>query len=288
MDLHDLCFCRGLLVFKGICVCINCLFARIPPAGKRKAVAGGSRQFRLAPYNNQPPISFIASTLCRLPICRFTKRLLYLPFLAIRMNKLDRPAKIPPPVGEAYSIASTQEFERIYERLYPRLCAFASLILHDRSAVEDVVQEAFLSLWKRRRELIIHTSVDHYLMRSVYNLALQHHTRIHQQQPLSDLFPKGTEGEGWPEGFSDEEVRRLEMVHTAIEQLPEQCRRIFLLNKREGLRQKEIAAMLSLSIKTVDTQITRAVRKIKEYVQLRQLHKKETTANAKDAIFTQK
>ena len=46
--------------------------------------------------------------------------------------------------------------------------------------------------------------------------------------------------------------------------------------------------MLSLSIKTVDTQITRAVRKIKEYVQLRQLHKKETTANAKDDIFTQK
>lgn len=211
-----------------------------------------------------------------------------MPFLAIRMNKHDRPAKIPLPVGEVYSIASTQEFERIYERLYPRLCAFASLILYDRSAVEDVVQEAFLSLWKRRRELIIHTSVDHYLMRSVYNLALQHHTRIHQQQPLSDLFPKGTEGEGWPEGFSDEEVRRLEMVHTAIEQLPEQCRRIFLLNKREGLRQKEIAAMLSLSIKTVDTQITRAVRKIKEYVQLRQLHKKETIANAKDDIFTQK
>ena len=178
--------------------------------------------------------------------------------------------------------------EDLFRLNYRPLCMFALHYLQDADLVEDVVQEAFLSLWKRRRELIIHTSVDHYLMRSVYNLALQHHTRMHQQQPLSDLFPKGTEGEGWPEGFSDEEVRRLEMVHTAIEQLPEQCRRIFLLNKREGLRQKEIAAMLSLSIKTVDTQITRAVRKIKEYVQLRQLHKKETTANAKDDIFTQK
>lgn len=210
-----------------------------------------------APDLAHPPIT----------ICAFPQRCLPLSLhlFVARMKKLEHAKEVSSPHNEAYSIANTQEFERIYARLYPRLCAFAFMILHERSVAEDVVQEAFLSLWKRREELVIHTSIDHYLMRSVYNLALMHHVRDPHRVPMPEGRLGGGEDEA-VEGFSDEDLYRLAQVQHAIDALPEQCRRIFLLNKREGMRQKEIAALLSLSIKTIDTQITRAVRKIREYL----------------------
>lgn len=184
------------------------------------------------------------------------------------MKKEDSHAPFPltGSSGEEFVVGGAREFERLYERLYARLCAFAFMVLHDRELAEDAVQEAFLSLWRRRDELHIHASIDHYLMRSVYNQALMRRTREPHHSELRDQRPSPST-ELLPEGFSDEDVRRLELVEAAIRTLREQCRRIFLLNKHEGMRQKEIAAHLAISVKTVDTQITRAMKKIREYVQ---------------------
>ncbi|GAO29816.1 RNA polymerase sigma-70 factor [Geofilum rubicundum] len=153
-------------------------------------------------------------------------------------------------------------FEKLFKANYPRLVIYARRFLNDQDAAEDIVQAVFVKLWERRKELVIANPLS-YLMRSVHNRCLnelkvsQHHVSIESALPFYN------EEEEAP---ADEAL--IQKVQNVIRQLPEQRQRIFRMSRFEGLKYREIAAVLGLSIKTVEAQMGKALQFLREQLPL--------------------
>jgi len=168
----------------------------------------------------------------------------------------------------------TTAFEFLYHLYYPGMCQYASQLTGDRHVAEEVVQDVFLKVWNKRKEIFSHDgSIRKYLFRLVHNQCLdlfrKNHTR---RESFIQLLPS----EGWAKisenyGFDELLIEQLEAKETAekiqqiVEQLPAQCREIFIKSRFENKSNDEIASEMNLSENTVKTQIYRAVKKIKEY-----------------------
>jgi RNA polymerase sigma-70 factor (ECF subfamily) len=130
-----------------------------------------------------------------------------------------------------------------------------------------VAQEMFAEIWLKRDQIRIHTSVTAYLKKMAISRALNYirDTRKHQwdelDQPESDHLTPTTD----PDiilRMEEEDVRR--KLEAAISALPEKCRIVFLLSRTEELSYAEIAEQLQISVKTVENQIGKALRMLRE------------------------
>ena len=150
----------------------------------------------------------------------------------------------------------------IFRRYYP-MCRIAAIrILKDEHLAEDITQDVFLELWKKREERQINIALKAYLRRSVMNRCLNH---IRDQKMAFDDEEKLPE---WPStasnALSNLETGELEQtLQKAIDDLPERCRIIFTLSRFEELKYQEIADQLHISIKTVENQMSKALRVIR-------------------------
>mgnify|MGYP001386608263 FL=1 len=133
--------------------------------------------------------------------------------------------------------------------------------LHDMALVEDIVQDCFAELWERLITEKEVSNVKAYLYMMVRNHCydtLKRDNTIH-----CDLSPSDLE-----DIISDEECEERSLIEarlwTAIDSLPERCREVFLLSKRDGLKYKEIADKLDISVNTVENQVSKALRILKE------------------------
>lgn len=160
-----------------------------------------------------------------------------------------------------------RNIEEIYFRLFPRLCVFAEKMLRDSDFAKSVVQEVFLSVCEKKDRLHINTSIEAYLIKAVYNRCLFYirESTIHQKH-LSKIYYKQVTDHIPDEIFDEETIFKLKLLDKAINSLPEKCRKIFLLNKKEGLSYAKIAVLMEISVKTVDNHISKALKKIKEYI----------------------
>jgi RNA polymerase sigma-70 factor (ECF subfamily) len=160
-------------------------------------------------------------------------------------------------------------FEEMYAEYGARLCAYVHRWTQSRAVAEELVQDLFLSIWVRRDEWSINDSMTAYLFRAARNRTLNYlrHRRIEQQYAESPegVAPAPVAGTSHflqaDETLAREE-RRL-AVQRAIALLPERTREVFLLNREQGATYGDIAAMLGISIKTVEYHMGRA------FVQLR-------------------
>jgi RNA polymerase sigma-70 factor (ECF subfamily) len=156
---------------------------------------------------------------------------------------------------------SKTAFERFFKTYYAGLHAYAYVMLRDEVMAEEVVQQVFYKLWEKREQLNIHTSIKAFLYRSVYNECLnflkhQKHMKMHEDHQLYVAAYSHQER-------ADDRVALTELqarLQTAMNALPEQCRNIFYMNRIEELKYREIADQLGLSIKTVEAQISKALR----------------------------
>jgi len=158
-------------------------------------------------------------------------------------------------------------FEQLFREWYVRLCVYAESLLHDRDASEDLVQGVFCMLWEKRENLEHCGIISAYLYRSVYHGALN--LLKHEKVRAAFLeFQKNQEEkeEGEIEFFMENENQQvlLAEIDRAIQALPEQCREIFLLSRFAGKKSTEIASQLNISVRTVETQLYRAMKKIRE------------------------
>lgn len=171
------------------------------------------------------------------------------------------------PIYQRIKEGDKRAFKALFQTFYPRLCIFAGQITKNPSEAEEIVQELFVQLWNDRSNLDIHTSLENYLCRSVKNKCLNHlkHTRIADDIKIKihnkHIVPD-------PEAvYTASEL--LLKIENCIELLPEKRKEIFRLNRQEGLRYKEISQKLNISVKTVETQMTLAIKtlrkKLKEY-----------------------
>lgn len=158
----------------------------------------------------------------------------------------------------------------IFRRYYP-MCKKAALrVLKDEHLAEDITQDVFLELWKKREQRQINIALKAYLRRSVMNRCLNHIRD--QKMAFDDNEDKLPE---WPStnpnALNDLETGELEQtLQKAIDGLPERCRIVFNLSRFEEMKYQEIADQLHISIKTVENQISKALRMIRLAIQNRE------------------
>lgn len=155
-------------------------------------------------------------------------------------------------------------FNKAFESYYSRLCFFADNIIHDYDQSSSIVQQVFVDLWLKRERLDVVYSLKGFLFRSVRNQSLDwlRHRKV-ESEYLQELSFKQEEAV-----FMDQlELAELnDKINTAIQELPEKCREIFVLCRFEGLKYAEIASRLEISVKTVETQMSIALKKIRTKV----------------------
>jgi RNA polymerase sigma-70 factor, ECF subfamily len=158
-------------------------------------------------------------------------------------------------------------FEQLFKAYYAPLCLFSKQFLKDHDECEEVVQNLFLKIWEKRESIEIVTSVRSYLFGSVRNSCLNwlKHRKIQQEyQKVVERY-EATED---TYGSYFLEVGLLEKIEKAISSLPERRREIFLLNREKGMKYREIAESLGLSVKTIETQMGQALKTLREALAL--------------------
>jgi RNA polymerase sigma-70 factor, ECF subfamily len=155
-------------------------------------------------------------------------------------------------------------FEQVFRAHYKSLCAFARQYLRDADKAEDLVQDLFFRLWQDRAKVSVTTSLKSYLFASVRNRCLNALAVTAKVRPLNEELDDRSEDSGVPE---DERAYRLGRVQAAIEALPEERGKVFKLSRYEGLKYQEIADRLGISVKTVENQMGKALKTLREELQ---------------------
>lgn len=153
-------------------------------------------------------------------------------------------------------------YRTLFEQYYPILVAFACKYVESTDAAKEVVQEVFIKLYQSRETLQIKQSVKSYLFKAVYHTCIndlhaQQRRKIHHHQAFEELPTSA---------YRDDlvETEAVERVYQAVQKLPDQCRRIFTMNRFEGMTNQAIANELNLSKRTVETQVSKALRLLRE------------------------
>ena len=151
---------------------------------------------------------------------------------------------------------------QLFEQHFDPLCRFLACYTSDHMTIEDVVQDVFVNMWEKRNELQIE-SAKNYLYVSARNRMLNHFREEKRQNALLEQWVQSEmENKQSEECFNIDEF--LQRVDIAVDNLPDKCRQIFNLSKKRNLTYKQIALQLDISIKTVESQMGIALRKIRE------------------------
>lgn len=163
-------------------------------------------------------------------------------------------------------------FEEIYLSHYARMKRFAAEYVIREEDAENIVQDVFMELWEQKFVLMSHTRLFAWLFTATRNRCLDflRHKKVVREgtKKLLDAYNmtfqmKLQSLETFDEKiFSEPDIETV--IQYAIETLPEKCRKIYVMNKIEGKKQKAIAAELKISIHTVESQMAIAHRKLKE------------------------
>jgi RNA polymerase sigma-70 factor (family 1) len=150
-------------------------------------------------------------------------------------------------------------FEKLFKSYYAPLVVYAGRYVNSIDTAREIVQDFFVKLYEKRGSLSIDVSVKSYLYRSIYNCCINY---INQKN-LQDRHLKNMMLEKSDEDNLENEIHSVELqyrIYEVVEELPLQCKRIFKMNRFEGLKNEEIATVLNLSKRTVETQISKALK----------------------------
>jgi len=170
---------------------------------------------------------------------------------------------IQPLLQKIQLLDDQKSFKQLYQLLFFKLYQFAYSFVHSKESAEEVVNDVFLSVWQKRKTLDTINNINVYLYVSVKNASLNYLRKNNLNLPLSldELAMHHIRIVSNPESIMI--TRELELsIHNAIQQLPPKCKLIFKLIKEDSLSYKEVAAILGISVKTVDTQLYIALKKL--------------------------
>ena len=167
-----------------------------------------------------------------------------------------------------FPIDGEKGFKVVFETFYPQLLRFAKEYVGDRFEAENILQDVFLRLWEKRVSLSADINLPAYLLTMVKNQCMDflRHRQVVERltvdwetvQAREASFNYYAVSRFDPEQMDVEALERL--VENAVNQLPEQCRKAFELSRYDGLKYKEIADKMDISVKTVETHISHALK----------------------------
>jgi RNA polymerase sigma-70 factor (ECF subfamily) len=157
-------------------------------------------------------------------------------------------------------------FDELFNELYPQLVFFANKYVGDYPLSEEIVQEVFVRFWLKRDSLEHESLVKSYLYRSVRNSSIDYLRRDKVERQRYNDYIYTTDNRTELKDIISENELKLK-IEIAVSQLPEQCKKIFLMSREEEMTYKEIAADLNLSVKTVEAHISRALKSLREQLE---------------------
>jgi len=155
-------------------------------------------------------------------------------------------------------------FEKIFRSYYSFLCSYANKYLKDTDVAEEIVQELFFQIWQKKDSLQITTSVKSYLFRSVHNSCINHIRQKTIHRKHEEIILSENIGSDAHDPDQHDEQGNEKIVRDAIDRLPTERRRIFIMSRFDELSYKEIAEKLRLSVKTVENQMGKALKFIRD------------------------
>lgn len=163
-------------------------------------------------------------------------------------------------------------FKELYEAHFTSMVSYAFRYTNDWHSAEDIAQNVFIALWRRKAEVDFEKPIKPYLLKATYNLSLNF---IHTAQNKTAITPGNTDSidemlnreilaYNPHDDLLFEEMKR--EIDACIDTLPPHCRKVFLLSRNEQMKNREIAAMLHISEKTVEKHITKAIADIRQHL----------------------
>lgn len=185
------------------------------------------------------------------------RRLLTLPLLDVTDSPHDRDLLARLRGGDH------DAFEAIFRQWYEPVVRSANRVLRDQGVAEELSQDVFLELWRRRDTLAPDSSVAGYLMQAVRNRALNHLRHLAVQRKSAVYVEALSE----PAEHADAQVEAADLqvaITQAIAELPPRTREVFVMSRERGLRYAEIADQLGVTVKAVEANMSRALRMLRE------------------------
>jgi len=173
------------------------------------------------------------------------------------------------PRGDAELVAriragDERALEEVFRAYYAGMCAFVRRFVHAPDISEELVQDVFFKLWSKRETLSEIDALRTYLFRAARNTALNHLRRKKLESAWEEQ--EAARGEPLTTGATDDEASTgdvAQAVDAAIARLPTRCREIFVMSRQGNMTYAEIASALGISIKTVETQMGRALKSLR-------------------------
>jgi RNA polymerase sigma-19 factor, ECF subfamily len=156
------------------------------------------------------------------------------------------------------------QFESLFRSSYASLVRYAMTLVRDHDTAEEIVQDLFTRIWQDKEKLKIESSLNGYLFRSVYNKCLHYidHNKVIEQH-AKEVSRRHSENHESPFDILHYKELQDRIAHI-LERLPEKCGEIFYMNRFEGLKYREIASKLSISIKTVEANMGKALKEFRK------------------------
>jgi RNA polymerase sigma-70 factor, ECF subfamily len=162
-----------------------------------------------------------------------------------------------------YPTFTTKAFQEVFEQYYKPLCRFANGYIPDSDSAEEIVQQVFINLWEHRDDIDPQKPIKSYLFTSVKNRCLNY---IRDNKKFRNHYLDVELELEIPVSDNDKtELADLEkQVAEALDKLPEKCREVFMLCRFEEMKYKDVALKLDISQKTVEAQMSKALKILRE------------------------
>lgn len=153
-------------------------------------------------------------------------------------------------------------FTFLFDSYYESLCTYIYSLTKDRKQAEDIVQDTMFIIWKSRNKIQSKLSVKNYMYKIAYHQFIDTYRKNKERLNYVDEVKK-TALDYFIDKDDDYIKNKNAIVLAEIQNLPPKCREAFLLNKKLGLKYKEVAEELNISIKTVEIHISKALKRIR-------------------------
>ncbi len=155
------------------------------------------------------------------------------------------------------------QFESLFRSSYVSLVHYAKSLVRDHDTAEEIVQDFFFRFWQDREKIMIESSLNGYLFRAIHNRCIHwiNHNNVVEKHAREMTY---TSTENTENPLDIYQYKELQLkIAKIIERLPERCGRIFYMNRFEGLKYAEIAKRLSVSVKTVEANMGKALKEFR-------------------------